>query len=229
MSAQARWIAAGLGSLALVAVGQATAGVIGFEEFSNGATVTSSGIISSITATGGFNQARAFNTANDSTTNSGNISTDPDLIAAFSEINGGPSLSPGNVLIIQESNKTQPDDNANGGTLTFEFAGPVTVLSMNAFDVKGGTVRFFKSASSTAFLTVNLGNSDTNNTPTNNKYEALAFTGAAGVSKMEVTLTDSGAIDDITVVPIPAAVWLFGSALLGAIGIGSRRRAQDQA
>ena len=67
------------------------------------------------------------------------------------------------------------------------------------------------------------------NDPTNNKYEALVFTGAAGVPEMEVTLTDSGAIDDITVVPIPAAAWLFGSALLGAIAIGSRRRAKDQA
>jgi hypothetical protein len=67
------------------------------------------------------------------------------------------------------------------------------------------------------------------NDPTNNKYEAPTFTGAAGVSKMEVTLTDSGAIDDITVVPVPAAAWLFGSALLGAIGIGSRRRAKDKA
>lgn len=223
MKAQARWIAAGLGSLALVAVGQANAGVIGFEEFSNGDYVTSSGVITRITASGGNNRARVYDTT------AGVNSQDPDLTASFREITTGATLSPGNVLIIQESTKADPDDNARGGTLTFEFAGPVTVLSMNAFDAKGGTVRFFNSGSSTAFLTVNLGNSDTNNVPTNNKYEALTFAGAAGVSKMEVTLTDSGAIDDITVVPVPAAVWLFGSALLGAIGIGSRRRAKDKA
>jgi hypothetical protein len=49
------------------------------------------------------------------------------------------------------------------------------------------------------------------------------------VKKMELYFTKSGAVDDITVVPIPAAPWLFGSALLGVIGIGSRRRARARA
>ena len=30
---------------------------------------------------------------------------------------------------------------------------------------------------------------------------------------------------DTTVVPVPAAVWLFGSALIGLIGLGKRRKA----
>ena len=220
MNARPKLIAAGLASLALVAVGQATAEVIDFEGFSNGATVTSSGIISSITASGGFNQARIFNTA--ASNNAGNVATDPDLIAPFSEIGGGQVLSPGNVLIIQ--------DNANGGTLTFMFAGPITVLSMNVFDADGGTVKFFGSGGQIG-TTVNLGNSDDTANGAGNWYEALTFgaTGVANVTKMELYFTKSGAVDDITVVPLPAAAWLFGSALLGVIGIGSRRRARASA
>jgi hypothetical protein len=67
------------------------------------------------------------------------------------------------------------------------------------------------------------------NDTTNAKSEALTFPDATGVSKMEVTLTDSGAIDDITVGPVPAAAWLFGSAMLAAIAIGSGHRAKARA
>ena len=39
------------------------------------------------------------------------------------------------VLIIQESNKVVPDDNALGGTLTFEFAKPVLISDIGMLDV----------------------------------------------------------------------------------------------
>ena len=54
---------------------------------------------------------------------------------------GGPS-SPfancdplGYVLIIQESNKWTPDDNARGGSLLFDFDTPVTVKDLSIFDI----------------------------------------------------------------------------------------------
>ena len=39
------------------------------------------------------------------------------------------------VLIIQESNKSTPDDNANGGTLTFTFNTPVLFADIGLMDV----------------------------------------------------------------------------------------------
>lgn len=57
--------------------------------------------------------------------------------------------------------------------------------------------------------------------------------GIFGLSVNEVSdaFANSLAIDDlvdasVSVVPVPAAVWLFGSALLGLIGIGRRRAAR---
>jgi hypothetical protein len=35
---------------------------------------------------------------------------------------------------------------------------------------------------------------------------------------------DDGSFADFTVVPVPAAVWLFGSGLLGLIGISRRKK-----
>ena len=41
----------------------------------------------------------------------------------------------GNVLIIQEENKTTPDDNAGGGNITFDFLVPVEVVEIAILDI----------------------------------------------------------------------------------------------
>jgi len=56
------------------------------------------------------------------------------------------------------------------------------------------------------------------------------FTGFVGLSSLVVTSNDGAfpVMDNITVdvsaVPVPAAVWLFGSGLLGLIGIARRKK-----
>jgi hypothetical protein len=46
-----------------------------------------------------------------------------------------------------------------------------------------------------------------------------------GVKRIELNLGGSGAIDNIrySVIPVPAAVWLFGSGLIGLIALARRK------
>jgi hypothetical protein len=37
----------------------------------------------------------------------------------------------------------------------------------------------------------------------------------------------TSAVGGVNAVPVPAAVWLFGSALIGLVGLGKRKKAQD--
>ena len=59
-----------------------------------------------------------------------------------------------------------------------------------------------------------------------NLWNQLDFEGVAPVRRIVIELAGSGAIDNITyqVVPVPAAAWLFGSAigLLGWMRLRSR-------
>jgi len=60
----------------------------------------------------------------------------------------GPNCNPeseGNVLIIQESDKPEPDDNAQGGTMSFSFDPPVhRMRSIGLIDVDAGEQAFFE-------------------------------------------------------------------------------------
>ena len=40
-----------------------------------------------------------------------------------------------------------------------------------------------------------------------------------------VTMTATGTLEEVGPVPLPAAVWLLGSGLLGLVGVGRRRSA----
>jgi len=59
-----------------------------------------------------------------------------------------------------------------------------------------------------------------------NFTQAIAFAGIKRVEVENITTFGIG-IDDLnfTPVPIPAAIWLFGSGLLGMIGIARRKKA----
>jgi hypothetical protein len=117
-----------------------------------------------IRAFGGYSPGgagRVFDTSNPGTTANG----DPDLGSPNSACpGGGPGVGAGgapgmpfsncdplsNVLIIQESDKPQPDDNVYGGTLRFTFTEPVSldqvsILDIDDHDVVKLGVRFFGS------------------------------------------------------------------------------------
>jgi len=228
-----------IGITALMAFSaQLTAGsvTIDFENgFSNGDYVYSigSGFYSaSVSATGGIGKARIFDSyyQND----------DPDLQGPDFEDNKGATKTLGNLLIIQEEykegsnpqqNDTQPDDNARGGTITIDFDNLVTLLSIDVIDMPftdNDPDKYFKAdlfgMDGLIDSWTNTYSSETSGNEDSNMFETIVFSelyGISGVTRMELTLGHSGAIDNIVVssVPLPAAAWLFGSALLGFVGI----------
>ena len=147
------------------------------------------------------------------------------------------SIKPGNILIIQENSTgcidgkcDLPDDEGsqNAGSLTIKFKQAVDLLSLDFFDIEtnenngnaGSEIYFLDE-----FDVRLAGNVYTPNTNGDNKWDRLFFAGITGVYGIEVNLIGSGAIDNLvySVVPVPAAFWLFGTALLGFIGISRRK------
>lgn len=170
-----------------------------------------------ISASGGIGEAWVYNTAV--------VGADPDLTAPHTEISGGPTLNnTGNILIVQENAGPPPDDAGAGGSLYLVFDSAVTLQSIDVFDMAAGSkINLFSDAARTALIaSINLLETDTSGPP--NFYQHLVFgTDATNVRAMEVMMMNSGGIDNLTYVPLPAAAWLFGSAILG-LTIVSRRR-----
>lgn len=211
-------MSAGLAGLFLMTAGSAFGVTIDFESVGvNPVTridTTVTGV--DISATGGIGEAWVY----DTTRSSGN---DPDLTGPFTEVTSGNSYAPGNVLIVQENRRGGPDDAAGGGSLTFDFDDAVLLQSLNVFDINdNSSITLFEVSGGTQ--TISLANSE--ETGLINHYEHLTFNNVA-ITGFTLDLSASGAISDIefSAVPIPPAVWLFGSALLGLAGVGYRRTA----
>ncbi len=176
----------------------------------------------SVSVAGGVNQAWVYDT-------NPPVGEDPDLEAPFydaaqrSSGNFDP-LRPGNALIIQENNSI-PDDNARGGIMTFDFFAPVDVYSLTLLDASRGnvTISAFDAGGSLIGSNNNLFNGDTNSAP--NYYEVVQLS-YLGVAQLQLDFDHvSGAVDNIKIsaVPLPAAFWLFGSAI-AAFGVVARRK-----
>ncbi|GFE63449.1 VPLPA-CTERM sorting domain-containing protein [Litoreibacter roseus] len=202
--------------------GAASASTIDFNSFAHSDNVTSvmssDGLVSAnVTASGGINQAWAFNT---------NLTTtrDNDLEGPFDSFNGTSpdGYDAGNVLIIQENLNTSADDNAGGGSITFQFAEAVTLLGFGLFDdavvtitsVSGGTTF-------TGSLPVPAADGKYDNFDVGSLFE--------NVTDLTFTLDGSGAIDDLrfalTPIPVPAALPML-LAGIGGLGLVARRRAR---
>ncbi len=169
-----------------------------------------------------------------------NRTRDPDLEAPFYHVDSGAALNPGNVLIIHERPRScdarhqtcrRPDDEGQqiAGGFEFAFDDPVTVLSLDYFDIeanennnrRGSEVRFFDAAGDRIG-----GNFFAPNAGGDNGWATLDFQ-IAGVSSMWVGLRGSGAIDRLafesSAVPVPPAFALFLSALAGLYGFRKRQ------
>ena len=217
-------------SASLLCVGSAANAVtLDFEAFSTGQIIDDeyTGVtINAINGISGPNAAVIFDTDN-------YTGGDTDLAASFSSPqNPGliDNLEPGNVLIIQENNTcsagfcSNPDDDAAGGVINIEFDNPVPLLqSIDFFDIEfheddgNGTVSLFDATN--ALLAV----FDIPFTGGDNTWDRLVMD-TEDVKRIEISLAGSGAIDNIQYVPIPAAVWLFGSGLIGLIGVSRRKK-----
>ena len=98
----------------------------------------------------------------------------------------------GNVLIVSEDNdSSDPDDNAKGGKVTFDFAVPVTLHAIDVIDTEeGGTITLFDAEGGAlgAFDLPRLRDGE---------VATLDLGGTSGVAQMVVELNGSGAIDNI--------------------------------
>ncbi len=102
----------------------------------------------------------------------------------------------GNVIIISEDNdSSDPDDNAHGGTISFEFDDPSTVTSLTLLDIEeqGGTIELFD-ANGLLLDTVGIPAAG------DNSAQDIAIN-TAGVATMNVNLVGSGAVDNLCYVP----------------------------
>jgi hypothetical protein len=97
---------------------------------------------------------------------------------------------------------------------TLDFSGWVMTL------VGGGTDFAFGATQGIADYTFN----GTNFT-INYHWDAVSDNGGVGLGDANVTVYDLTLAGTVSSVPVPAAIWLFGSGLLGLIGIARRRKA----
>lgn len=116
-------------------------------------------------------------------------------------------------------------DTANPSSFTITFATPVSAFGMNWGAANPDwTVDLFDSSDNLLESLVFIGGDST--------ASFIEFYGASinGISRAELATTgyDWVKIDNfeyVSSVPIPAAVWLFGSGLLGLIGMARRKKA----
>ena len=168
---------------------------------------------------------------------------DFDLGAPFTSTNSlfPGDFSPGNVLIIQETNDCNfitgfcsvPDDEGSqpAGEFEFIFNSAVTLESLDFFDIEfnennkhtDSEIHLYDISNNEIFI----GSFFVPNTNGDNMWDQLDFGSAAGVKRMVIEMKGSGAIDNLvyTVIPVPASVWLFGSGLLGLVGMARRKKA----
>ncbi|WP_458790512.1 Hint domain-containing protein [Yoonia sp. MH D7] len=150
--------------------------VINFNDLSRGTVVDNEYSVQGVTvsASGGSGKAMIFDSANP---------TGGDHDLATSNLGG--------VLIISEDGKSSdPDDNAGGGKLNFKFDDPTSVQSLTFLDIEEGAwVRFYDADNcliSKEWIK-----------PTDNNGQRVAEFDTDGVSRMEVQLCGSGAVDNL--------------------------------
>ena len=153
---------------------------------------------------------------------------DTDLMAPFAPGPGNPfgSISPGNLLILQENGPctgdTCPDPDDQGarpaGTISFVFNTAVFIGSIDFFDIEGaeiGDVVLYDAggAELATFAIPDTGG--------DRQWQRLIMD-VGNVSAMDINMGGSGAIDNLQFVPLPAGLPLLLGAL-GLLGLNRRR------
>ena len=194
----------------------AQAAVIDFEEFEHGEVVT--GVMTKHATLGVFSQGRV----NQNFPNAGelrdlmifdtdcgpgvNCSADPDLDF------GGQF---GKALIISfDNNSVIPNDSQIGGVITFDFKTPVIFNGFNLLDdeEESTTVSLFNGATLVQSIGGIVGPGD------NSAIFVGGFT-TAPVTRVEIDLPGSGAIDNIQFEKVPEPLTILGSGM--ALGFGA--------
>ncbi|GEM_PF-1165423 len=219
----------------LALTGSAFATVIDFEDQSTGTVITTQyGPLLTISAdsNGSFDQAMIFDTDN-------YTGGDNDLDAPFNTPTpgGADGIMPGHVLIISEDgDSNDPDDEAAGGSITFDFASVVEFIGINIFDIDNGENVQVQLLNNGAFIG---GATVAGSAIGDGNYISFAETFAYYlgdtledyfgqpmlIDQIIVTFSASGALDDLEFaeVPLPGALPLLLSGIAG-LGFASRRR-----
>ncbi len=199
----------------------AQAATIDFDTFGDGDLVTSVAsddgtVTATVSAVGGADEARAFDTTN-------TASHDNDLEGPFVNDLDDTIFSAlaGNVLIVQEEASMAsgtPDDNADGGTITFTFGQLIDLTGFTIYD------------DATVTITADTGATATRSVGQDGAFNTFAFDPSlfAGVSWLSFDFNGhSGAIDDLLVevsaVPIPASLPLLLAGLGGLVALRRRK------
>lgn len=219
-------------TVAMLGAGAASASVVTltFDEGStaDGDVITSfskGGITGTITAfnapTGDINQAMIYDTANPT-------GLDTDINAPlFNHFDaaGLPSstakeLRPGNVLVISQDGDSQnPNNNAEGGTITFSFDQAVNFLSFRVFDDVSNFFASTDTGKESRHVWMNY----------DNQYRRVATDDFLGVREVTFNFGSSaGAIDnlrfELAAVPVPATLPLLLAGVAGLGWAGRRRK-----
>lgn len=159
---------------------------------------------------------------------------DWDLIGPFVDPSnpGAAPLEAGNILIVSEDNDSaDPDDNADGGTLVFDFDNPVTFQGFDVIDINNDAdgveqlvVEFYDVGGLIAAATL------VDNTLVGNRqYTRFGDLNVAGVIQVRFGLAASGAIDNLVFdtgapVPVPGALPLMAAGLVAGTVLRRRRK-----
>lgn len=117
---------------------------------------------------------------------------------------------------------TVPDDGFTDDFPTFFLEAPAPLVQFDEFGLTSATSPAgFVSFSSSIFIDLNPGDMITIGA----QLVAVGEQGASAdaLSTLTMSFSDSSNLVPIGVVPVPAAAWLFGSALLGFVGLARRR------
>ena len=151
-------------------------------------------------------------------------------------ISPGPT-NPGFILIANENTNgcaadgvcNSPDDDARGGTLTFDFDRAVTVRSVDLFDLdqfRSGelaTITLFGVGTSATVSGLDVGDS---RSATVDLLALFPPTHTSGVTRMEIAFSGSGGTNRLVyAVPEPTTLALIGAGLAGLGVAAGRRRA----
>jgi len=195
----------------------AQAAVVNFSEFSEGQIVTDEttdqGVTFSVSPNGDSSRELMIF---DSTC--GNGSDDSNCTGGDDDLFFGDQF--GNVLIISEDNDTtDPDDSVNGGLITFHFPQAIFLKSIAYLDgdeSDPATFTTFNGSTQVDFLS-RVGAGD-------NEFITVDGFSNTKVTRLEVDLPGSGAIDDVNYA-VPEPLTILGSSM--ALGFGALFKKQQ--
>ncbi|OZH55677.1 hypothetical protein AFK68_03055, partial [Hydrocoleum sp. CS-953] len=186
--------------------------VIDFEGFAAGTVIDNeyNDLGVTISATGGSNQAMIFDSANPT-------GGDHDLETPGSGPNN--TTPQGNILIISEDgDSSNPDDEADGGTITFDFDNPVNINSLSFIDIEEAGGKIITTDADGNVTTTDIAALGQDG---DNSFQTLNINDN-DVVKLEVELAGSGAIsgldfDKVEVIDAPGLYTNIATVTAGGV------------